>query len=207
MKSGEHNIAALDRELARKKLLANIVKTETGCWIFQLTPSRKYPQLDFNGARWSVHRLSYIIHKGEIPKPLTIDHLCRQTRCVNPDHLEAVTNKVNGLRGYSEPAKNARKTHCIRSHELSPGNLYKYKEGRRCAECNRERAARRYHQAKSRPPKLPLKANCIRGHTLTDDNLVWSGCRYECKTCKRERDRNYYLAKRNAICERFGLTK
>lgn len=41
------------------------------------------------------HRFSYMIHKGKIPKNLVIDHLCEIRSCVNPDHLELVSQKEN----------------------------------------------------------------------------------------------------------------
>lgn len=65
------------------------------------------------------HRYVYELIKGEIPKGLTLDHLCRNRACVNPDHLEPVSMKENILRGVSPSAKKARQVLCIRGHELS----------------------------------------------------------------------------------------
>ena len=45
------------------------------------------------------HRLIWELLVGPIPEGLTLDHLCRNKLCVNPDHLEPVTHQVNILRG------------------------------------------------------------------------------------------------------------
>lgn len=88
--------------------------------------------------RGLVHRRAYEQMNGPIPAGLVIDHLCRNTLCINPTHLEAVTNKENILRGYSEPAQNKRKTHCKWGHSLTPDNLInKTRGGRICKICNR----------------------------------------------------------------------
>lgn len=90
-----------------------------------------------NGTRtdWRAHRWSYVQINGPIPKGLELDHLCRIPQCVRPDHLEAVTHRVNMLRGKGTGAINAQKTHCPRGHEY---DAYLPKYGRRyCKTCNR----------------------------------------------------------------------
>jgi HNH endonuclease len=78
---------------------------------------------------------------------MTLDHLCRNPKCVNPEHLQIVTNKENILRGVSFTAENASKTHCVRGHELTPDNLVKGGQPGRprvCLACarNKERTKR-----------------------------------------------------------------
>jgi len=83
------------------------------------------------------HRIAYIQANGTIPADLTIDHLCRVTTCVNPDHFEAVTRAENTRRGNS--ARGLR-THCRRGHEFTPENTKIGSDGyRTCRTCFRAR--------------------------------------------------------------------
>jgi hypothetical protein len=81
------------------------------------------------------HRWAYAYVYGCIPQGLVIDHLCRNTLCVNPAHLEAVTQRENVMRGTGPSAVNATKTHCKQGHELSGWNLKLGKKGRDCRTC------------------------------------------------------------------------
>lgn len=106
----------------------------SGCWEWQSNRDMQgYGRFCFNGEKWRAHRMSYKIFKGELIEGLVIDHLCRNKRCVNPDHLEQVTNKENILRGESPMAKLARRTHCSKGHLLTQrsGNR------RHCKICNK----------------------------------------------------------------------
>jgi len=84
------------------------------------------------------HRFAWELRHGPIPDGLVIDHLCRVRHCVNPAHLQPVTNAENILRGEGPPAVNARKTHCPRGHAFTESNTYRYPDGRReCSTCRR----------------------------------------------------------------------
>lgn len=82
------------------------------------------------------HRVVYESEIGPIPEGLDLDHLCRNRKCVRPDHLEPVTRKENLRRGRGDHSGG--KTHCKRGHEFSPENTIVTKSGHRnCRECGR----------------------------------------------------------------------
>lgn len=76
-----------------------IVDPVTGCWVWQHYKDRKgYGVIKRKGKGYRAHRHIYEQHRGKIPEGLQLDHLCRNTSCVNPDHLEPVTNAENTRR-------------------------------------------------------------------------------------------------------------
>lgn len=114
------------------------IDRETGCWNWTAHTLSGYGQLDHRAA----HRFSYEHHIGPIPDGLQIDHLCRNRRCVNPEHLEPVTQRENILRGEAPAAYLARQTHCKRGHEFTSDNILAGR-WRRCKRCHRERTKAR----------------------------------------------------------------
>lgn len=128
-----------------------IALTDSGCieWIAS-TNGAGYGTLSINrhGGKILAHRFSYEHHKGPIPDGLHIDHLCRNTLCVNPDHLEAVTQRVNTLRGTAPTAINAARSECINGHPFTEENTYTSPgRGRReCRACHRQRELTRYRK-------------------------------------------------------------
>lgn len=114
--------------------------TETGCW--EWTAARTnggYGAFRLEGVASVAHRVLYSLLVCELPADLHLDHLCRNTICVNPDHLEPVTQQENNRRA------GAARTHCVQGHEYTAANTYRRRNGSRdCRACNRDRASTRY---------------------------------------------------------------
>lgn len=73
---------------------------KTGCWNWLMNKSdRGYGLLKVKGKSMRAHRYFYEKYKGNIPDGKIIDHLCKNTSCVNPEHLEVVTVAENTRRG------------------------------------------------------------------------------------------------------------
>ena len=114
-----------------------------GCWLWTASQTSKgYGQIKRMDQRkpMPAHRAVWLAVVGPIPDGLTLDHLCRVRLCVNPDHLEPVTNRENILRGESMSAIHARKTHCPRGH---PYDVVKKDGSRRCRKCHADRERQR----------------------------------------------------------------
>ena len=142
-----------------------VQKTDS-CWLWQGANSRGYGQISWFGKQVMAHRVSWeMFHGRPVPDGLQVDHLCHDPhtcaggvdcphrRCVNPEHLEAVTPWENKRRSdtWDHLGKmHAAKTHCPHGHEYTPENTYRNPSSgyRTCIECQRrrERARRRRDQ-------------------------------------------------------------
>ena len=124
------------------RLWPRIKQAPSGCWEWQGCLARGYGTIWFQNNHWKVHRIVYQMLVGPLDPILTIDHLCRNPKCCNPKHLEQVSYKTNALRGVGPTAVNAKKTHCIRGHELVGHNLLTRKDrpgNRECRACSEPR--------------------------------------------------------------------
>lgn len=137
----------------------------SGCWLWDgRLGSSGYGT--FNQSTWATkraHRISYMWANGPIPGSKVIDHLCRIPMCVNPSHLEAITNTENILRGMGQPAVNARSERCVKGHPLSGDNLLPgpLANGmRQCRLCQNDRARRRHYQSPTESPNGAACSGC-----------------------------------------------
>lgn len=111
------------------------------CWEWRgLLNHGGYGHYAVLGRTYIPHRVSYELIVGPIPDGLQIDHLCRNKVCVNPKHLEAVTQQENIRRSDCPPAKRGRMTHCALGHEIT-----RDRSGvrRTCVPCQRRRQRER----------------------------------------------------------------
>jgi hypothetical protein len=132
-------------EQVQAVILSRTSVTPGGCW--EWTGNRNpagYGKASIWGRTGAlVHRLSWEAFVGKIPEDLTIDHLCFNPPCANPEHLRLLTIAENHRNKLS-----ARKTHCKHGHEYTPENTRTYRGMRRCKTCDRIRSNVAYHAKK-----------------------------------------------------------
>ena len=119
-----------------------------GCFVWSGGLVHGYGQFKTGGVQYIAHRWIYLQTRGPIQDGLQLDHLCRNRACVNPDHMEPVTNRENVLRGVGIPAINAKKTHCKNGHPFEGDNIYVRvrpgaRSGRECRTCKNEKKRNR----------------------------------------------------------------
>jgi len=91
-------------ETAEERFLRSIVKQDDGCWVFTANgrgsgkgadQGRGYGQLWHGGRKYMAHRWAYEHYVAPLQEGDQVDHLCRNTKCCNPEHLEAVSQYEN----------------------------------------------------------------------------------------------------------------
>ena len=115
------------------------IGTSEQCWPVPVKDRYATFKLASIGRRTTTHRVAYVLTFGPFDWAKTIDHLCRNTRCLNPGHFEVVTSRVNTLRSENPAALNAVKTHCDAGHEFAAASTIQRRTGgRTCRTCQLE---------------------------------------------------------------------
>lgn len=188
-----------------KRFWSKVEKTPRGCWIWTGQRNREGYGRFAHGSRTTrvhvvqAHRYAYELVHGPITNDLHLDHLCRVTRCVNPDHLEPVTPQVNVLRGIGPAAINAARTHCPQGHAYDGQNTRLYSRptsressspGRYCRQCEKDRNL-------TDQPHPRDRTHCSQGHDLSVESpnvrvtKTKSGIRRVCRECARQNTARY----------------
>lgn len=129
-----------------ERFWAKVCKQPNGCWLWQgalSTAGYGTFNLGRRGAGYEyAHRISYAWAYGDMPAGQELDHLCRIRRCVNPQHLESVSHRINVFRGDAPTIRIAISGKCHNGHEINTENMYfrKDRPGKwNCRVCRRER--------------------------------------------------------------------
>jgi hypothetical protein len=156
-----------------------VPEPNSGCWMWTAALNQGYGYVGWEGRTRKAATVIYELLRGPVPPGLELDHLCRVTACVNPWHLEAVTHRVNILRGESPAAHHAVKTHCSQGHPYTPNNIRSFRGERRCRACSQAR-----NNGRGRGHKA-LHTHCPAGHPFDAVNTyLWRGSRH-CRACRR----------------------
>ena len=119
------------------------------CWLWLgYCRDGRYPWMRYEGRPVAAYRVAYILLVGPIPDGLQLDHLCRVVSCVNPRHLEPVTQQENVRRQW---AANPLSPTCPKGHLFDPENTGYDRGTRFCRKCSRINAER---YRKSLPERL-----------------------------------------------------
>jgi hypothetical protein len=126
---------ALPRHLKR-----NIVLGDGGCWLWTRSLNRDgYGWASLNDKTYEAHRLVYQLVNGDVDSGAVLDHLCRVRACVNPAHLEPVSNRENLRRSELTPSGMLHCAKCGAEFQV----VGKSCKQRRCRACARDYDRRR----------------------------------------------------------------
>jgi hypothetical protein len=162
------HLPIFERIIARRSIDSN------GCWSWTGAKVRGYGVLSIDGRTQYVHRVVYRLSGGNLDDSVTLDHLCRQPSCFNPEHLEPVTREENARR---VPKDGRRVRTCRNGHERK--KVGTNPDGS-CAACSPERARR----GPPRRPREETSVRCAQGHLYSDVGRYPSGGCVACQSVK-----------------------
>lgn len=132
---------ATDAAIVRQKILLRAKYADSGCLLWDKASSHGYGQLRHRNKLRDVHVWAFLVWNGTIPENHHVDHTCCTPLCVEPTHLEAVTQRENNIR-MSQRGRNGmtQKTHCPKGHEYTKENTYYIRNksdslSRKCRQC------------------------------------------------------------------------
>lgn len=127
----------------------------TPCWMWMGARNLGYGMFNLDGRirrKTPAHRVAYQLLVGPISEGLELDHLCRNTLCVNPNHMEPVTHRENCRRGLAGKYLTAR-THCPQGHPYDLFNTGISQNRRYCRACRTKRKREGRINGLARGPK------------------------------------------------------
>lgn len=126
------------------------VEVPSGCWMWLSTINTTgYALMKVEGRHRVAHRVVYEHMVGPIPDGLVLDHLCMVKACVNPAHLEPVTQAENVRRCNETLGIKQYATHCPSGHDLATHGRLSSEGFRRCRACEKPASQRRYLRRKA----------------------------------------------------------
>ena len=157
------------RGTVTERWLRFIQPLSDGCWHWIGNHNgANYGTLKVNGLPKLAHVISFEMFVGFVPRGLELDHVCHSQnksceggkrcphrRCVNPDHLEPVTHRINVARGRGPRnmgIRNTEKRKCPDGHPYEGANLLMESGRRRCRVCRQgswRRSSRKYQQGRA----------------------------------------------------------
>lgn len=183
-----------------KRLMSRVTKSEDSCWVWNGALVRGYGVISIDGKTEYVHRVVFAASGKKFDRDLTLDHICRNPRCVNPEHLEPVTRNENARRmNVSQPRDRCRNGHLYSEYG-------KTKSGR-CIKCYETSPSRRTQSSpQSRPYRQLVRENaetqCANGHDYSIFGRFPSG---NCRKCQAEKDMQRGKRKTTEILDQYCI--
>ena len=131
--------------------LMSRLRVDGECWVWTGCRLPKgYGLMGINGRSERVHVVvMFLRHGAEALAAETVNHLCFNRACCNPEHLQFASVRENNLHGNGTSGLHAAKTHCPHGHEYSPENISWWRGRRDCLKCKRNSARGRRERARA----------------------------------------------------------